>query len=199
MRDDFQQPVACDDDRLWVHDVKSGAAAGPGTFEIDGEQYVTITTGWGSAYLLSAGAVAAPQPVPPTVGKVVTFKVGGDQALADIDIPLIERAPQTAEFGTEEQLQIGLVQYARNCTVCHGPFAVSAGVLPDLRWSTYTSSAEAWKGVLVDGNLHSIGMVSFADVLSEDEVEAIRAYVVQQAHNSEGIDEAIASESGGSQ
>ena len=186
-------------DRLWVHDVKSGAASGPGTFEIDGEQYVTITTGWGSAYLLSAGAVAAPQPVPPTVGKVVTFKLGGDQMIADIDIPLIERAPQTAEFGTEEQLQIGLVQYARNCTVCHGPFAVSAGVLPDLRWSTYTSSAEAWKGVLVDGNLQSIGMVSFADVLSEDEVEAIRAYVVQQAHNSEGIDEAIASESGGSQ
>ncbi len=185
-------------ERLWAHDVKSGAASGPGTFEIDGEQYVTITTGWGSAYLLSAGAVAAPQPVPPSVGKVVTFKLGGEQVIADIDVPFIERTPKAEEFGTDEQLQLGLVQYARNCTVCHGPFAVSAGVLPDLRWSAYASSSEAWTGVLIDGNLQSIGMVSFADVLSEDEVEAIRAYVIQQAHNTDGIDEAIASE-GGSQ
>jgi mono/diheme cytochrome c family protein len=48
-------------------------------------------------------------------------------------------------------------------------------------------SADAWKGVVIDGNLQSIGMVSFADVLSEDDVEAIRAYVVQQAHNPEGL------------
>jgi len=82
-------------------------------------------------------------------------------------------------------------RYARNCTVCHGPFAVGAGVLPDLRWSAYTSTEEAWKGVVADGNLQSIGMVSFADVLSIEDIEAIRAYVVQQAHNSQGIDAAI--------
>ena len=91
------------------------------------------------------------------------------------------------EFGNEAQLAAGLVQYARNCTVCHGPFAASAGILPDLRWSAYTSSAEAWKGVVIDGNLQTIGMVSFADVLTEEEVESIRAYVVQQAYNPEGL------------
>lgn len=180
---------------LWAHDVKSGAASGPGTYEMDGEQYVTITTGWGSAYLLSAGGVAAPDPVQPTVGKVVTFKLGATGTIPDVDVQLVEATPKVDEFGTEEQLADGLVHYARNCLVCHGPFAVGAGVLPDLRWSAYTSSPEAWKGVVVDGNLQSIGMVSFADVLSEDEVEAIRAYVVQQAHNSGGIDDAIASES----
>jgi quinohemoprotein ethanol dehydrogenase len=196
---DFAAYDAATGEELWVADVKSGAASGPGTYEIDGAQYVTITTGWGSAYLLSAGGVAAPQAVPPTVGKIVTFKVGATGTVPDVDIPLVEATPKTEEFGSEAQLANGLVQYARNCTVCHGPFAVSAGVLPDLRWSSYTSSAEAWKGVLIDGNLQSIGMVSFADVLSEDEVEAIRAYVVQQAHNTQGIDDAIASESGGSQ
>ena len=112
---------------------------------------------------------------------------------------MVEATPKADEVGTDDQLAVGLVQYARNCTVCHGPFAVGAGVLPDLRWSSYTSSADAWKGVIVDGNLQSIGMVSFADVLSEDEVEAIRAYVVQQAHNADGINDAIASESGGLQ
>lgn len=183
-------------ERLWAQDVKSGAASGPGTFEIDGEQYVTITTGWGSAYLLSAGGVAAPNPVQPTVGKVVTFKLGATGTIPDVDVQLVEATPKADPFGTEEQLAEGLVHYARNCLVCHGPFAVGAGVLPDLRWSAYTSSPEAWKGVVVDGNLQSIGMVSFADVLSEDDVEAIRAYVLQQAHNSGGIDDAIASEGG---
>ena len=173
--------------------MKSGAASGPGTYEIDGEQYVTITTGWGSAYLLTAGGLAAPDAVPPSVGKVVTFKLGADEVIADIDVPLVEPTPKTDEFGTEEQLAEGLVHYARNCTVCHGPFAASSGILPDLRWSSYTTSADAWKGVVIDGNLQSIGMVSFADLLSEDEVEAIRAYVVQQAHNAEGL----AAENGG--
>ncbi|MEM6652732.1 MAG: PQQ-dependent dehydrogenase, methanol/ethanol family [Pseudomonadota bacterium] len=193
---EFAAYDAATGEALWVHDVKSGAASGPGTFEIDGEQYVTITTGWGSAYLLSAGGVAAPQAVQPTVGKVVTFKLGGDAEIADIDIALVDPTPKAEEFGTEAQLASGLVSYARNCTVCHGPFAMGAGVLPDLRWSSYASSAEAWKSVVIDGSLQSIGMVSFADVLSEDDVEAIRAYVVQQAHNTEGIDAAIASEGG---
>ena len=75
---------------MWTADVKSGAASGPGTFEIDGEQYVTITTGWGSAYLLTAGGVAAPQPVQPTVGKVVTFKLGAKGRFPDVDIALVE-------------------------------------------------------------------------------------------------------------
>ncbi|MEM7327118.1 MAG: PQQ-dependent dehydrogenase, methanol/ethanol family [Pseudomonadota bacterium] len=184
---DFVAYDAATGETLWSRDVKSGAASGPGTFEIDGEQYVTITTGWGSAYLLATGAIAAPEAVPPSVGKVVTFKLGGEAEIADIDVAMVDPTPKADEFGTDAQLAEGLVHYARNCTVCHGPFAASAGVLPDLRWSTYSSSADAWKGVLVDGNLQSIGMVSFADVLSDDEVEAIRAYVVQQAHNSEGL------------
>ena len=179
---DFVAYDAATGETLWSHDVKSGAASGPGTFEIDGEQYVTITTGWGSAYILTAG-FAFEDKVPPAVGKVVTFKLGGDGTIPDIDLPLVERVAQTPEFGTETQLAEGLVHYARNCAVCHGPFAVSGGVLPDLRWSIYTANAESWKGVVVDGNLQSIGMVSFADVLTEDEVEAIRAYVVTQAHN----------------
>lgn len=167
---------------LWTHDVKSGAASGPGTYEIDGEQYVTITTGWGSAYVLTAG-FAFEEKVAPSVGKVVTFKLGGDQKIADLDIPKVERVAKTEPFGDAAMIEAGLVHYARNCAVCHGPFAVSGGVLPDLRWSTYTASKDAWKGVMIDGNLSSIGMVSFAEVLTEDEVEAIRAYVVAQAHS----------------
>jgi len=168
-------------DKLWNHELKSGGASGPGTYMIDGEQYVTITTGWGSAFGLSAG-FAYDETVPSTVGKVVTFKLGGTGEIADPDFPMIDKTPKADSFGDETMIAEGSVHYARNCTVCHGPLAVSSGVLPDLRWSAISGNKMAWKGVVVDGNLAANGMVSFADHLTPDEVESIRAYVLAQAH-----------------
>lgn len=168
-------------DKLWNHELKSGGASGPGTYMIDGEQYVTITTGWGSAFGLSAG-FAYDETVPSTVGKVVTFKLGGTGEIADPDFPMIDKTPKADPFGDETMIAEGSVHYARNCTVCHGPLAVSSGVLPDLRWSAISGNEMAWKGVVIDGNLAANGMVSFADHLTPDQVESIRAYVLAQAH-----------------
>lgn len=179
---EFAAYDAATGEKLWSHDLKSGGASGPGTFAIDGEQYVTITTGWGSAYALAAGMGYA-APVPPKVGKVVTFKLGGNEIIPEPDLPAIEATPKTADFGTPEQINDGLVHYARACAVCHGQLAVSSGVLPDLRWSQIAGDAASWNGVVMDGTLAANGMVSFSDVLSAEESEAIRAYVVRQAHN----------------
>ncbi|HCJ18038.1 MAG TPA: PQQ-dependent dehydrogenase, methanol/ethanol family, partial [Hyphomonas sp.] len=87
-------------DKLWNHELKSGGASGPGTYMIDGEQYVTITTGWGSAFGLSAG-FAYDETVPSTVGKVVTFKLGGTGEIADPDFPMIDKTPKADSFGDE--------------------------------------------------------------------------------------------------
>ncbi|MEL6782066.1 MAG: PQQ-dependent dehydrogenase, methanol/ethanol family, partial [Pseudomonadota bacterium] len=67
-----------------------------------------------------------------------------------------------------------------------GPLAVSSGVLPDLRWSAITGDADSWNSVLMEGNLSANGMVSFADVLTPEDSEAIRAYVLSQAHQAAG-------------
>lgn len=164
----------------WSYDVKSGAGSGPGTYEIDGEQYVTITTGWGSAYGLVVGFDL--DKATPTVGKVVTFKLGGTGTIATPEGPLIERVPASEKFGDTTMLDLGRVQYSRNCGVCHGSLAISSGILPDLRWSAYTGNADAWNGVVLEGNLQDLGMVSFSDYLTQEESEAIRAYVTHRAH-----------------
>ncbi len=179
---EFAAYDAATGEKLWASDVRSGAASGPGTFMIDGEQYVTITTGWGSAYALSAG-YAYDQKVESTVGKVVTFKVGGEKELPPVQMVQRDLTPKAASFGTAEQIQSGLVHYSRNCMVCHGPFVQSSGVLPDLRWSEYSGDKELWDEVLHDGALQENGMVSFADVLSDEEMENVRAYVLNQAHS----------------
>ena len=178
---DFVAYNAATGEELWSRNVKSGAASGPGTYEIDGEQYVAITTGWGSSYALAAG-LAYDQPVPPTVGKVVVFKLNATGDIADADFPMIERTPKTDSFGDQAVLESGLMHYQRNCAVCHGEVAISSGVLPDLRWSMIAGNADAWKGVVLDGNLAVNGMVSFANILTEEDAEAVRAYVISQAH-----------------
>lgn len=178
---EFAAYDAATGEKLWSHDLKSGGASGPGTYLIDGEQYVTITTGWGSAFALAAG-FAYDETVTPTVGKVVTFRLGATGEIADTGLTPVERTPKAESFGDLAMISEGAVHYARNCTVCHGPFAVSSGVLPDLRWSAITANADAWKGVVIDGNLAANGMVSFAEYLTADETEAIRAYVLAQAH-----------------
>ncbi|MDX1293220.1 MAG: PQQ-dependent dehydrogenase, methanol/ethanol family [Hyphomonas sp.] len=178
---DFVAYDAATGDELWSYNVKSGAGAGPGTYMIDGEQYVTIATGWGSAFALVAG-YAYDDGVPSTVGKVVTFKLGGKGEVPDPELVPIDRTPKAEAFGTDAQIASGTVGFSRNCMVCHGAFAASSGVLPDLRWSLITAEPEAWKGVVYDGHMAANGMVSFAEYLSEDEIEAIRAYVLAQAH-----------------
>ena len=86
-------------------------------------------------------------------------------------------------------LQAGLIHFSRNCAVCHGTLGISSGVLPDLRWSTYTADADAWNNVVIGGALSENGMVSFEDVITPEDAEAIRAYVVTQAHLNRASDE----------
>lgn len=182
---EFAAYDAATGEKLWSHDLKSGGASGPGTYLIDGEQYVTITTGWGSAFALAAG-FAFDEAVASTVGKVVTFKLGGTGEIPEPGLTPIDATPKAESFGDMAMISDGMVHYARNCAVCHGPLAASSGVLPDLRWSVITANAEAWKGVVLDGNLSANGMVSFAEFITPDESEAIRAYVLSQAHLTSG-------------
>ncbi len=174
----------------WQYNVKSGAASGPGTYEIDGEQYVTITTGWGSAYGLVVGLDLDNSA--PTLGKVVTFKLGGTGTIPDPDAPIIPREPATEAFGDAAMLDAGRVHFARNCMVCHGSLAIGSGILPDLRWSAITGNAEAWNAIVLEGTLADNGMVSFADYLTAEESEAVRAYVTARAHETLANEAALA-------
>ncbi len=181
---------AANGDQKWQYNVKSGAASGPGTYEIDGEQYVTITTGWGSAYGLVVGLDL--DNAAPTLGKVVTFKLGATGTIPEPDAVAIERKPAADPFGDAAMLDIGRIQYHRNCQVCHGSLAISSGILPDLRWSAISGNADAWNTVVMDGTLSENGMVSFSDYITAEESEAIRAYVTTRAHETLANEAALA-------
>jgi len=77
----------------------------------------------------------------------------------------------------------GAHAYANTCTVCHGDQAFSSGLVPNLRHSKITNSADAWRAIVLDGALAKEGMPNFSKVLDEDTAEAIRAYVIHEANS----------------
>ncbi|MEN7342884.1 MAG: PQQ-dependent dehydrogenase, methanol/ethanol family [Pseudomonadota bacterium] len=170
---------AKDGTALWRYATGAGVASGPITYEIDGEQYVTVTTGWGSSFALLSG-FSFDEKINKPIGSVVTFKLGANAAVPNNDWPKVDRVIAGKPFGTPELLAEGAKHYGRNCMVCHGAFAISSGVLPDLRWSGFAATEEGWRAAVIDGALRSNGMVSFAEWLSPTEAEAIRAYVLHQ-------------------
>ena len=89
--------------------------------------------------------------------------------------------PKSPIFGEPEQHQLGMQRFAENCQFCHGAFAVSGGVIPDLRWSAISANEQAWDQVVREGALEKQGMVAFSGHLAKEDTDAIRAYVVQQA------------------
>jgi mono/diheme cytochrome c family protein len=75
------------------------------------------------------------------------------------------------------------VLYHTYCVACHGDIVISAGVVPDLRYSAIPGT-DGWNAVVRDGALRQRGMVGFGSVLSEEDAKAIESYVIVRARQS---------------
>ena len=101
--------------------------AAPATYAVDGEQYVAVSAGWGTAF----GLIAPGRQV--TRSRMIVFKLGGD---AKLPVAKIEpdNWPTPVKFtGTPKQVAHGKELYLTRCFMCHGDAAISGGALPDLR------------------------------------------------------------------
>ncbi len=168
-------------ERLWSAPSQTGIIAPPVSYSVDGEQYIVVVAGWGSISALMLGPFLNPDSDKRNISRVLAFKLGGNLELPPPpELPAPPAPPE--DFGDEAQIQAGATHFTRYCAVCHGLGAVSGGVLPDLRHSAMSADAAAWRSIVREGALQDKGMVSFAQVLSDDGAEAIRAYVVRQAN-----------------
>ena len=167
--------------KVWSFPAQEGIVAPPITYLAEKEQYLLVAVGWGGAFALLTGEIAKQGSAAGKNGRLLAFKLGGQQRL-----PLSE-AQQTTPiklpepFGDAAMVAEGKATYQRFCSGCHGDSAVSGGVLPDLRRSGATGDKAAWHSIVRDGVLRARGMVSFAQELTVENVEAIRAYVAQRA------------------
>lgn len=164
---------------LWTANVGIPIMAAPVTFDEGGEQYVAVAAGYGGAYALTSAFNDNPGPRPN--GRIYVFKLGAKAAMPQIEKMVVVPANPPADKFTEAQIAHGDELFARDCWVCHGPGAVSSGVVPDVRRSGLLGDAETWKAVVHDGALKDRGMIGFSKFLSPKDVEDLRAYVVHRA------------------
>jgi len=157
---------------LWSMDAQTGVVAAASSFELDGEQYVAVEAGYG---LASYGRS--------NYSRLLVFKLGGTASLPPAPppppAPVLNPPPSTA---SAETIDIGRQRFQSNCAMCHEPPAANRSVFPDLRYSPMINTPEAFNAVVMDGALQANGMASFRDRLSADEIQSIRAYIIDRAH-----------------
>ena len=165
---------------LWSAETYTATLAGPMTYSVDGEQYVAVGAGFGSVYYLVAGFNVPLQGTPDN-GRIVVYKLGGKASLSKPNttpIPFPKPPPSSAPPAV---IAAGHATFNKYCLACHGYNAISGGVLPDLRKTPELADINAFKDVVLGGSHKSQGMVSFASVLKDAEVEAVRDYVITEA------------------
>ncbi|MBN4075746.1 PQQ-dependent dehydrogenase, methanol/ethanol family [Gammaproteobacteria bacterium AH-315-E17] len=174
----FKAYDASTGEELWETPTQTGIVAPPVTYEIDGEQYVTVMAGWGGIFTIITGPLALSSGATRNVSRVLTFKLGGEARLPKDDFIPAELPDFSALEIDEGLVEPGFVIYDRYCGVCHGASAVGSGVIPDLRYSVLAATPEAWAAVVLEGAFANRGMAAFGSELSIDDAEAIRNYIL---------------------
>ncbi len=174
---------------LWVYAADTGKVlkviqtgshimAAPMTYMVGGEQYVAVQTGYG-------GSAISVGPIPPgsaalkyqNTNRVIAFKLGGG-AVPTPPLrtePAMQKPPE--QKATQAQIDAGERIFVVQCSRCHqlGPSST-----PDLR-RLNDGLHVAFNDIVLKGVLAPAGMEKFDDILSEEDVDNVHAYFIDQA------------------
>jgi quinohemoprotein ethanol dehydrogenase len=150
--------------------------APPMTYRVDGVQYIAVLAGFGGATSFMMDAQNPARRYLNT-GRILAFKLGG----GPVPLPPLKPAPVQAERKFELEASVPTIErgtqlYRANCGRCHG-MLTSKPLLPDLRELSYEKH-QIFEVIVLGGALQPLGMGSFADVLSKEDVHAIHAAIV---------------------
>jgi quinohemoprotein ethanol dehydrogenase len=167
-------------EKLWSMFVQSGIIAAPSTFEVAGEQYIAVLSGWGGSYALSGGKAAAMSGNLRNVSRLLVFKLGAGGTLPPLEprALVINPPPEPADAASIARGEPLFDQY---CSACHGEHAIGGGVVADLRASNFLGM-DFFYNIVLDGALKDAGMASFKSALNRDDVTAIRNFIIHRAN-----------------
>jgi quinohemoprotein ethanol dehydrogenase len=158
---DFIAYRATDGAKLWSAYLGTGTLAGPMTFQVDGQQHVSVMAGWGGAFV----------PRYRSKGLLYTFALNGSEP-APTRPPAAPLTP--IEFtATPSVIAQGSALFDANCGRCHNP-GTSA---PDLRRSA-PATFDALPNIVLKGALAGRGMPGFR--FTDAEMTAIRSYILDE-------------------
>ena len=161
--------------------IGTGMMAPPISYSVDGTQYIAFMAGWGGPAFNTLGGDEALLQYS-NAGRILAFKLDGGEVPLPPTVaprgPIPEQPKLTTDAATIEE---GRLLYVGNCGSCHGMYG-SDPMLPDLRRMSAATHAN-FKRIVLEGLYENAGMASFADELDEDQLEAIRAYIVHLANS----------------
>jgi quinohemoprotein ethanol dehydrogenase len=174
---------------LWVYAADNGKVlkivetgshimAAPMTYAIKGEQFIAVQVGYG-------GTGIAEGTIPPSsaatkfenANRIIALKIGGGAVPkpAARGKEIFEKPPEQ-QVGKAD-IDAGEALFVQECSRCH---ALGLNVTPDLRALNDGLHAQ-FKEIVLHGLLAPAGMERFDDILTEQEVDQIHAYLIDQA------------------
>ena len=151
--------------------------AAPMTYMVDGVQYVAVQTGWGGGGWGFVPRYAAAYQKG-NANRLLVFRLDGGEVPVPPDLPPLQPAPEPPaqiEGATPEMIARGNALFLANCTICHSN--QPRAPLPDLRRMGRGVHA-AFQQIVRGGLFKPNGMPSFEDRLSEEDVQAIHAWLI---------------------
>jgi len=157
--------------KLWESPTGTGVIAAPVTYEVDGQQFVSIAVGWGGVLGQSVRMTERSTP-----GTVYTFALGGKAPLPKFVGYQLGNLLQGVPYD-KKHVQEGTLLYVSNCVFCHGvPGVDKGGNIPNLGYSQTATISNLDKFVF-NGPLISQGMPDFTGKLTPEQVEKIKAFI----------------------
>jgi len=160
-------------------DVGTAMIAAPMTYRIGDVQYIAITAGSGGGgwYMWSRDNVAYTRG---NANRVLAFRLDGGATPIPPELPPITPIPLPPEaIGAPADIEAGGLLFATNCGHCH--VNAPRAPLPDLRRSLLLRDEAAFFSVVRGGALQERGMPRWDDLLTEDQVHLIRAWLISIA------------------
>jgi len=155
---------------------------------VRGEQYVAVMAGWGGGGFPFVPPYAAAYRRG-NENRLLVFKLGGKAVPIPPELPPLEVAPPPpvqAATVTPETIARGRGLFFSNCILCHSNQPRS--ITPDLRRMQPGIHA-AFEEIVLRGALVANGMPRWDDVLTQSDVEALHAYLIdlQQSTRAEEL------------
>ncbi len=150
---DFVAYQANDGSRLWSAPTQAGVVARRSATKSAASSTWRCWSGWGGVFGLAPGELALEKHTRTNVPRMLAFKLNGTDSLpapSPAPRPVLNPPPDKAGAAT---ITAGKALYHNYCGTCHGDAAVSAGILPDLRYSKYLADADVFTRIVREGVL----------------------------------------------
>ena len=180
--------------KLWSAPTQAKVVAAPSSYLVGDEQHVAVLVGARGLPIGQSRTV----PSSANNSRILVFRIGGSSSLPSELPTVVAGSPVTIKLdpplltASNETVASGEMLFGQNCAACHGAAVVPAAgsIAPDLRYSAILAMRAQWNGAVREGDRAQRNMPGFKATLSEEQTDAILAYVIKRANDEKAAPEA---------